>query len=349
MILKNTIFILLLSGVLVSCKMNQLYLNVVEPAPVTLSQGIKKVGVINRSVPTDETKILDVVDKALSLEGVNLDKDGAEEAIRGLSSELLNNERFDEVKTLSDIEFRTPSLMGIFPVPLSWDIVSKVCTETGTDALFSLEYYDTDTKIRYSTHDSGQKVVLGIKVPGIVHQADMETIVKTGWRIYDPVNRIIADEYRYVQSVVFTGRGVTPLVAVAGLIGRKDAVVEVSNKAGHGYALRLIPYELRVMRDYFVKGTYNFKIAKRKAQVGKWNEAGELWEQETTNPKRKVAGRATYNMAIISEINGDLDSALAWAQKSWEYYKIRPALKYVNILENRIVKTDILREQQEQR
>ncbi|OFY73786.1 MAG: hypothetical protein A2V46_11300, partial [Bacteroidetes bacterium RBG_19FT_COMBO_42_7] len=330
--MKKLMLMLLISSVLVSCKINQLYLNVIEPAPVTLSQQIKKAGVINRSVPTDETRILDVLDKALSLEGVNLDKDGAEQAINGLSTELLNNKRFDDVRTLTDIDFRTPSLMGIFPVPLSWEIVSKVCREKGVDALFALEYYDTDTKLRYSTRDKGDKEVLGIKIPGIVHQADMETIVKTGWRIYDPINRVVADEYHHVQSVVFSGTGVTPLVAVAGLIGRKDAIKEVSSKAGHGYALRLIPYELRVMRDYFVKGTNNFKIAKRKAQVGKWNEAGELWEQETTNPKRKVAGRATYNMAIINEINGNLDTALAWAQKAWEYYKIRQALRYVDIL-----------------
>ncbi len=345
--MKKALFILLISSVLVSCKMQQLYLNVLEPAPVTLSREIRKVGVINRSVPTDETRILDVVDKALSLEGVNLDKDGAEQAINGLSGELMNNSRFDVVKSLTNIDFRTPSLMGIFPVPLSWDIVDKVCREKGTDALFALEYYDTDTKLRYSTRDEGDKEVLGIKIPRIVHQADMETIVKTGWRIYDPARRIIADEYHHLQSVVFSGTGITPLVALAGLIGRKDAIIEVSNKAGHGYALRLIPYELRVMRDYFVKGTDNFKIAKRKAQVGKWNEAGELWEQETTNPKRKIAGRATYNMAIINEINGNPGTSLQWAQKAWEYYRIRQALKYVRILENRMVKTDILNEQQQ--
>ena len=344
--MKNIIFVLLISSVLVSCKIQHLYLNVLEPAPVTLSPDIKKVGVINRSVPTDKTKILDVIDKALTLEGVSLDKDGAEQAINGLSDELLNNSRFDEVKTLTDIDFRTPSL-GILPVPLSWEIVARICRETGTDALFALEYYDTDTRLKYSTRDGGSSEVLGIKIPGIVHQADMETVVKTGWRIYDPASQVIADQYNHFQSVVFTGIGITPLVALAALIGRKEAIIEVSDKAGHGYALRLIPFELRVMRDYFVKGTNNFKIAKRKAQVGKWNEAGELWEQETINPKRKIAGRATYNMAIINEINGNLDIALQWAQKAWEYYKIRQALKYVRILENRMMKTEILNEQQQ--
>jgi hypothetical protein len=343
--MKKNVYFLLITSLLVSCKTQQLYLNVVEPAPVSLSQDIKKVGVINRSMPTDETKILDVLDKALTLEGVNLDKDGAEQAIIGLCDELLKNDRFTEVKTLNDIDFRTPKL-GIFPVPLSWEIVSKICKETGTDALFSLETYDTDTKLNYSTRTIEKKTLLGV-IPLIEHTAEMETIVKSGWRIYDPANQVIADEYNHFQSLVFTGSGINPLVAAAALTGRKQTVKEVSNKAGHVYALRLIPYELRVMRDYYVKGTNNFKIAKRKAQLGKWDEAGHLWENETANSNMKVAGRACYNMAIINEINGDVDAALKWAQKSYEDYNIKLGREYTRILENRKMKQEILNEQQQ--
>lgn len=79
--MKKYLFILLLVSILQSCKTDQLYLNVVEPAPVTIPSYVKSVGIINRSVPTDKTKILDVVDKVLSLEGVDLDKDGALESI----------------------------------------------------------------------------------------------------------------------------------------------------------------------------------------------------------------------------------------------------------------------------
>ncbi len=337
--------ILCLTIAFASCKTQQLYLNVVEPAPVSISRDIKKVGVINRSMPTDETRAIDVIDKALSLEGANLDKDGAQESIKGLSDELLNNNRFTEVKILNDIDFRTPKLV-LFPVPLSWEIVDQICKETGTDALFSLEKYDTDTHISYSTRKVDIKTLLGT-IPGIEHRADMETIVKTGWRIYDPGAKQILDEYIYQESILFSGSGINPLLAAAALIGRKDAVNEVSNKAGHGYAMRILPYEIRVMRDYYVKGTDNFKIARRKAQLGKWNEAGELWKKETENPDLKVAGQASYNMAIINEINGDLESALQWAQKAWEDYNVKIALRYVRILENRMYKNDVLRMQEE--
>jgi hypothetical protein len=338
--------IFLLAGLaLVSCKTQQLYLNVVEPAPVTIPAYIKSIGVINRSIPTDETKALDVLDKALSLEGVNLDKDGAMESIRGLSDELLNNTRFIDVKTLNDIDFRTSALTD-FPTPLTWEIIERICKETKTDALFSLEKFDTDTHINYSNRKVDMKTPLGT-IPAIEHQANMETLVKTGWRIYDPSAKLILDEFIFNQSVVFSGRGINPLIAASALVGRKDAVNQVSNKAGHGYALRIIPYRLRVMRDYYVKGTNNFKIAKRKAQVGKWDEAGLLWEKETTNSSSKIAGRACYNMAIINEINGDLNSALKWAQKSYEETNNKLALQYVRILENRQYKSGILKMQEE--
>jgi hypothetical protein len=343
--MKKNIYLIIIAGLLVSCKTNQLYLNVIEPAPVTISKDIKKVGVINRSMPTDETKIIDVLDKALSLEGVNLDKDGAEQAIMGLSDELMNNARFDEVKTLTDIDFRTPKL-GMFPVPLSWEIVGKICKETGTDALFALEYYDTDTKLVYSTQNAGTKEVFGVKIPSVVHQADMETIVKTGWRIYDPVNQVIADEFNHFESVVFTGKGVNPLVAVAALIGRKEAIIDVSNRAGHDYALRIIPFRNRVYRDYFVKGTNNFKIAKRKAQMDQWDEAGQLWEKETANPKPRIAGRACYNMGIINEINGNVEEALKWVRKAYADYNTKQAREYSKILENRLYKLQVVNSQQ---
>lgn len=344
--MKRYLIIVIGSLIIVSCKTQQLYLNVSEPAPVTVPSYIKSIGIINRSIPEDNTKTLDFLDKAFSLEGVNLDKDGALESIRGLTDELTRNTRFDEVKTLSDIDFRTPALTG-FPTPLTWEIVDQICGETKTDALFSLEKYDTDTHLNYSTRKVDIKTPLG-SVPGLEHQADMETLVKTGWRIYDPGSKTILDEYIYNESVVFSGRGINPLLAAKAIVGRKEAVNEVSNKAGQGYALRIIPYRLRVMRDYYVKGTNNFKIARRKAQVGKWDEAGQLWEKETTNPKFRIAGRAAYNMAIINEINGDLSSALKWAQKSYEDTNKKLSLRYVRILENRIYKTGILNMQEQQ-
>ena len=173
----------------------------------------------------------------------------------------------------------------------------------------------------------------------------MTTSVKTGWRIYDPSSRTILDEYVLNRDISSSASGINPAVAASALNGRIEAVKDVSTQAGQAYAARILPYWIRVSRDYFVGGNDNFKTAKRKAQAGDWNGAAVIWQQETKNTNGKLAGRACYNMAIISEINGNLDEAIQWAQKSYEEYKIRLALDYLHILNYRKQQNDLLKSQ----
>jgi len=279
------------------------------------------------------------------MEGANLDKDGARESVTGLSDELMKNNRFTDIKTPVNTELKT-NTPGQFPAPLSWETVGKICAENNADALFVLELFDTDSKISYSINNVTLNTPLG-KVPGLEHQANMATIVKTGWRIYDPSGKNILDEYIMSKRLNFTGRGINPVIAAAALINRKEAVKQAGNNAGHGYAFRIIPYWIRVSREYYIKGTGNFAVARRKSQTGNWNGAAELWQKETTNPDSKIAGRACYNMAIISEINGELDKAIQWAQKAYENNNNRLALGYIRLLENRKANNAVLQEQQE--
>ncbi|HSN09453.1 MAG TPA: DUF6340 family protein, partial [Hanamia sp.] len=233
-----------------------------------------------------------------------------------------------------------------FPAPLSWDVVEKYCDDNNADALFSLELFDTDSKIDYSVYKTSVRTPFG-NVPAIEQQANMHTLVKAGWRIYDLRDKEILDEAAVARTITYHARGINPLLAAQALIDRKEAVKEVGNIAGHAYAFRIIPLWIRVSRNYYVRGTDNFKIAKRKAQTGNWDEAAKLWKQETSNPKRKVAGRACYNMAIINEINGHVDEAIKWAQRSYENYNNHLALTYVNILKNRQIGDDIAQAQEQ--
>jgi hypothetical protein len=332
--MKNLVTGILSVLILSSCASTELmHMSVLRVAPVTLPPYIKNVIVVNRTQVSKESKIFDVVDKAVTLEGAKLDKEAAEQTITGLTEELKKNNRFDEVKQLSNTDLTT-SVPGSFPAPLSWDIVERYGNENNADALFCLELFDTNSKIDYSVHKTSVKTPLGY-VPLIEQQANMRTLVKAGWRIYDVRNKRILDEAAVARTLTFRGRGINPMLAVQALIDRKEAVKEVGNTAGHAYAFRIIPLWIRVSRKYYVRGTHNFKIAKRKARTGNWEGAAALWQQETTHPRRKVAGRACYNMAIISEVNGDLDMAIQWAQQSYENHNNRLALNYVNLLRDR--------------
>ncbi|MEO9023341.1 MAG: DUF6340 family protein [Ginsengibacter sp.] len=331
--------------ILSSCASTELLrMSVLEPAPVTLPATIKNVVVVNRTLVSAKSKVYDAIDKAVTLEGAELDKEGAEQAVIGLTDELKKNNRFDEVEILLGAGLTTDA-PGIFSAPLSWDLVEKYGNDHNADALFCLEFFDTDSKVDYSVNKSDVKTPLG-NVPVIEQQADMHTIVKTGWRIYDIKDHEILDESSVLKNITYSGRGINPMLAAQALIDRKEAVKQVGKASGHTYALRIVPLWVRVPRDYYVRGSNNFKMAKRMALTGNWDGAAKLWQQETANTKRKVAGRACYNMAIISEINGDINTAIQWAQKSYENYNNRLALSYVNILKNRQV-SDVVAANQE--
>lgn len=320
---------------------------VLEPARINVPNDVVKVGLINRSLPSEGNKTVDKIDKILSLEGLNLDKEGAEAAVSGLYDELTALNRFESVKILDDIEVQKKGLGGVFPAALSWQDVEKICEENGgVDALLSLEMYDTGTKVDFETTMINIPNNLGIKanVPG--HKVTLFTTIKNGWRVYNPNQKIVLDEIVENHQVVSHGEGINPMKAVEAIIGRKEAVIQTSTNLGSAYASDLRPLRRRVTREYFVRGgTDNFKIAQRRAQTGDWDGAADLWEREVQNPDMKIAGRACYNMAIINEINGDLNKAMEWASRSYADYDISNALRYVNILKHRMSEQRLLDKQ----
>lgn len=344
--MKTLIALLCIAATCFSCNPTSLMsLSVTQPAPVTLPPAIKTAAVVNRTRVADENKTIDAIYRTVSLESRDMQAEGAKASMAGLADELMKNNRFSSVKALDQLDLRSYGA-GVFPSSLPWDTVESICRENNADVLFSLELFDAESKVNVIGSAVGLKTVIN-NIPALQQQASMTTLVKTGWRIYDPASRNILDEYVLSRDLVFSANGGGLLAAGSALIGRKEAVKQVGNKAGQAYAYRIVPYSVRVSRYYYVRGTGNFAVAQRMAQTGNWDGAARLWQQETTNASRKVAGRACYNMAIISEINGDLEGAIQWAQKSYENYNNQLALSYVNVLRNRQSADAVLKSQNE--
>ena len=314
---------------------NRLTMNAIEPATVFVNSDIQKIGIINRSTASEANKTLDKIDQILSLEGLQLDKEGSERAVMGLFDELTASGRFEEVIVINEQEIAKGGL-AIFPASLPWKSVEEICEAYDVDAIFSLEFYDTDTRAHYKLTKMTVPNDLGIKAEIPAHGLTLNTQIKNGWRIYDPQAKLVLDEFSTYDMVSLKGEGINPVKAFETIIGRKEAVLEISNQLGISYAFRLRPQKRRIARDYYVRGTDKFKIAQRRAQAGDWNGAAALWEEELGHPKAKVAGRACYNMAIINEINGDLDAAVDWAAKAYADYNDNNALRYLNTLKYRL-------------
>jgi len=326
---------------------NLMSLSVNQPAPVTLSPNMKSAAVVNRTRAADENRTIDAIHKAVSLESKTLQSEGAKASITGLTEELRKNSRFGSVRSLDYLDLRSFGA-GVFPNSLPWDTVEKICRESHTDVLFSLELFDAESNVGVGPGSGATRLLTNMVIaPALDQQVNMNTQVKTGWRIYDPASHNILDEYVLSRNLATRTRLLDPVGTGTAIASRKEAVKQAGNDAGQVYASRIVPYSIRVSRYYYVRANGNFIVAKRMAQTGNWDGAGKIWQQETNNPSGKAAGRACYNMAIISEINGDVDGAIQWAQKAYEVYGLRLALGYVNVLRNRQNENELLKTQTE--
>lgn len=323
---------------------NSVTMSVQEPAVVSMPGAMKKVGIIDRSVSESRRGVIGRIDQVFTLDGPEMNRRGAVAGVNGLLEELMKNDRFSVVKNL-EIEQMENSAYGALPAPLPWEDIDEICEDHNLDGLFLLEYYDTDTAIDY-TAERVTIEAFGLGIPALEHHATVQTDITTGWRIYDNTSRSIIDEFVITESIYTTGRGINPAEAVKAVTGRTEAIQDMSGHIGRDYGRSILPYWTRVRRDYYVRGSDNLKLAKRRAQTGNWDGAAELWLNETENAKPKIAGRAFYNMAIINEIDGDLDEAIEWARLAYENFGDKRALRYLRILEDRKMSMEVLRRQE---
>jgi len=127
-------------------------------------------------------------------------------------------------------------------------------------------------------------------------------------------------------------------LALANLIDHREAVMQVSEQSGSLYATRISPNWYRANRSFFTKGRRdaNFDVGVRRATVNDWTGAMEAWKRSANSSRRKTAGRSLYNLALMYEIQGDLETALKYAQRAFTDYRIKQGRAYSNILRRRI-------------
>jgi len=194
-----------------SCSSTQLMtLSVQKPSPVTMPAPVHSVALVDRRAIDPRAKITDAVDRIFSLEGPGLDSAGAAQSISGLRDALQREERFSKVVILK--EQLTTLNPTQFPTPLSWDVVESLCRNSEADALFSLELFDTDSRISYAAHPVKLNTVFG-SIPAIEQEATMRTNVKAGWRIYYPASKEVVDEFAVARDISYSGRGINPVAA----------------------------------------------------------------------------------------------------------------------------------------
>ena len=307
-------------------------MQILVPAQIDLPQEITSIGIANRSLPDKKGGFGNVVEGLLSGESVYADREGSERCLAGLGARLNAAPRF-EASILSGIDLKGTGTKQ-WPRPLEWEEVDRLCKQYQVDALAVLETFDSDIFVEKKQQRVKRKVD-DREVYVTEYIAELTITVNAGWRLYDNQTHRIIDENVYTDQKRWDGKGDRPEEALNRLPSRREAINNTGYFSGEQYAFRISPTWMNASRSYYAKGNDALKSAKSFVKNDNWEAAAEVWQKQTLNKDPEIAGRASYNMAVASEVKGNLDLAITWANKALKLNN-KKAVAYIRILTDRL-------------
>lgn len=322
-------------------------LTLIRPAPINLPQDIQTLIIVDRTHASDSKK--NRMEEIITGEIMNQDLQAIQRAIDGVIYTVEGAPRF---KIIRATERYTGDNTGkIFPEPMSWSTIDKLCVKYKADAVLVLESFDSDYIITNGTRMVSQTTKEGIPIKVPQFYAEGLGTVNMGFRLYDPASKSIADQHLFSHQSRWDATAISVTEAVQGILNKMEAINQVSYDAGREYATRITPTYYRVTRYFYNRPKRIDKLMEgvRRSEVADWNGAIESWKEAMkVAKKRKHKGRIALNIAVGYEVLGDMNKALEWASKAYTNYREDMARDYVSDLKARLREEAVVKEQLEQ-
>lgn len=90
---------------------------------------------------------------------------------------------------------------------------------------------------------------------------------------------------------------------------------------GNSIIAKILPSLKNEERIYYKSSNIHMHKAEKFILNGDWLKAAEIYNKETKNKNHHIAAQARYNMALVSEMEGNLDAATDWLDHSKSAYK----------------------------
>ena len=332
-----TILFFLMGITLISCKSNYSIITIenTQNAKEELSPDIQSITLMNRSMNNqfmnhrEDSLQLYFYRKGFQLSKIVLDSTAADTTIRALAELMFESGRYDVVVPL-DRNFKRTLSYEILPDTLSPDQVSEICRNFKTDALMVLERFSTKTMADYSA----EKYMEANNSPVNSYNATLDLKYNAFFRIYKPGSKTLVKEIAVTDTIYWESVDYSQEKLFSKLPTIKQALINAGIKVALDVDSRLSPTWIPEKRGYF--------IIKQKDDQGQrfmiennYEAAGKYWAEMALSTNKKKRSMAEYNLALLHELNGDIDKAIEFGLKSfYSYYRFQTEM-YLKKLEAR--------------
>lgn len=309
----------LVGFVLVSCKSNYAIITIenMQHAKDELSTDIQSITLMNRSMNSqfanyrEDSLQMYFYRNGYQLSKVVLDSMAADTTIRALAELMFESGRYDVVIPVERNFYRNLSY-ELLPDTLNNNQVSEICSNFNTDALMVLERFYVKTMADFTEQrftDSSNGQVNSFN-------ATLDLKYSAHFRIYKPGIKALVKEIAVADTIYWESDDYSLERLFGKLPSVKQAIISAGIKAALDVDSKLSPTWLSEKRGYFLFSLKNDK-GQQFMTKNEFDQAAKYWAELAKSDNKKIRSKAEYNMALISELNGDIDKAIEYGLKSY--------------------------------
>jgi hypothetical protein len=276
--------------------MNEFPIEVFQPAKVALPAEIKNVTLVSRNLKYANDTLQNYYSNNFRLikdkKSLKTDSSSIQTCLDSLSLKMRAQKRFSKVAVLP---------VSILPVQYvkninapSKKLIQKISSDTNADALVLLDMY-SGFYSTYPNQDNGRKIA--------------KVVTASIWTIYDTSKLRIINHTSLVDTLYWDGLDDHDVYSASRIPDRKAALQIAAGLAGVNYSKNIVPNWAKVYRNTLSYNQPDFKEAAELAKKNNWEAASLLWEKYTESKNKRAKMQALFNLAIASEMNGNIEAA----------------------------------------
>jgi hypothetical protein len=216
---------------------------------------------------------------------------------------------------------------------MDWEEVEELNRRFNTDGVLSLDYFKT-----------GIVAVFG-KIPNyswstwekdFIYVADMRISYTANFRLYFPEKKEYLISYFLSDTLQWQADHPDISALFKSFTKVKDALEEAGIAAALNLNNRIAPVWKSFDRAWFSRGNSMLRNTSDFVLKNDWATAMDQWKEYSgRNISKSLRSKLEFNIALASEMQGDLDEAIRWGLKSYHTQFRLVTYNYLNTLKER--------------
>lgn len=289
---------------LYSCvTINEFPIEVFQPAKIELPAEIKNVTLVARNLKYASDTLQHYQSRNYKLrkdiKPYNYDSLCVKACFDSLSAKLEAQSRFEKISVypISGLPVRHVKNIN---AP-SKELISKIVAETNADALIFLDMFSGF----YSVYPNPEN-----------QRQEAKVVTASIWTIYNTSKNKIVHHTSLVDTVYWDGLDQLERYAATRIPAKNAALPIAAGLVGANYSKNIVPNWTKVYRNTLTVNQPDFLKAANFAKHNKWAEASEIWLKYADGPNKRKQMIALFNLAIASEMDGDIEKASELTDKA---------------------------------